>query len=156
MPADRLSYRDEGDVVTHRQPAEAGCDADAESGGDQGELGVVVGGDMGDAGLDALGAQGEHQPFVAELAARPGHPLLVGEVLQVDDLAAGQRVVGGKGQVGGVVEEMGPFEPGGDGRPLVVPVEDDRQVAVAAQYFADPGLGFQLGADAPDSTCKRC
>ena len=105
---------------------------------------MVLAGEVADARLDALRAQREHQPVVAELALGPGHPFLVGEVHQVHGLPPGQPVPGGQRHVRRVVQEMGPLQAPRHGRPLVAPVQDDREVRVAAQHRAHPRLGLQL------------
>jgi hypothetical protein len=51
-------------------------------------LGVRLGGAVADVRLDALGAQREHQPLVAELALAPGDPLVIGELGEVHLVAA--------------------------------------------------------------------
>lgn len=99
---------------------------------------------MGDSGLDTLGAQREQQPLVAELALAPGDPFVVREVLQVDLVPVGERVPLGHGDLHGIVEDRRLGESLGHGQRLVVPVQDDRQVGVAAEHGVHPALRFQL------------
>lgn len=64
----------------HRAAAQLRRDAHPEPGLDEGELGVVLLGDVRDARLDPRTAQGEDQPLVAELALVPGDPFVVREL----------------------------------------------------------------------------
>ncbi len=134
----------------HRAPPEPRRDGDAETGVDQGELGVVFLGHVGDARLDAFAAQGQHQPVVAELALGPGDPLVVREVLQLHFGAVGERVVGGHRDVGGVVQDRRLGQPFRQRQRLVVPVEDDRDVDVAAHHARHRHVGLHLLQLAPE------
>lgn len=105
--------------------------------------------EMGDTRFDAFRTQSEHQPVVAELAFRPGDPVVVGEVLQIDLRPVRERVVGRHRYVRRVVEQFGHGETAGHRQPLVAPVEHHRQVDISPQHGPDSGLGFQFRCTYP-------
>ncbi len=123
-------------------------DTHPQPGGHQTELGVRLGGAVSDDRFDALGAQREHQPFVAELSLAPGDPLVVGELREVHLLAVREPVSGRHRHFGRVVQDVRLDQAVGQRHRLVVPVEHDREVEVAADHPGDAELGLQLrGAD---------
>ncbi len=145
-----LPHRHGDHALRHRVPAEQRGDAHAEPGGDHPELCVRLGGPVADDRLDALGAQGEHQPLVAELALVPGDPLVVGELREIHLPTAGQPVPGRHGHIGRVVQERGLDQPVRQRHRLVVPVQDDREVEIPADHPGDAGLRFQLAGAQPE------
>lgn len=106
---------------------------------------------MSDVRFDTLGAQGEHQPLVAELALVPGDPLVVRELPEVHLVPAREPVPGGHRHIGGVVEDRRLHQAVGQRHRLVVPVEHHREVEVAADHSRDPGLRLQLTGAHPQS-----
>lgn len=77
---DRRPERQEPHRRRNLTAAEPGYDADTQAGCDEGELGGVLGGFVGDVGFDPVTAQDTEEPVVAARSLRPADPTLVVEV----------------------------------------------------------------------------
>lgn len=99
---------------------------------------------MGDTGLDALGAQSEHQPLVAELALAPGDPLVLGELREIHLPPPREPVTDRQRDIGRVVQDGRLGQAVGDRYRLVVPIEDHGEIEVAADHPGDAAFRFQL------------